>query len=851
MKTTVEELIVFVECITSESVQEILKSEKAIYSSDIVSVEKLVPLFNLKTAAIDGVDEKEQWDVMLTSWMASVDIPAIVEKDREEFLKKATGIVNKRTGTNLEALEATSYCNELIEKVRAELLDLYRLKSKEKFDKAATNIESAQSKHRIQQSTNDTVAASFQHLKNTAQQQQNENRRKLAALKQQDESRWETVEKKVAYAPKALGGVAGGVAGALYWIAYGLGGAATYLGKGVATNTVEGGKWALDKMKVIDQTPNYQGLLSLYETYLKVKPIFGADDDVLILEALKNDTGTPHERELNKLRIAQVEVVLSDAKPDEFIRQLNHKLLGLEQQIWKLAVQPAYKWDNGSRELLSQVMGLLLCIEQTNRDISVDTLVASDNYQTNDAWWKIFSVISALIPGLLVKVAALNYLSHLFGSSGHISGFIGNAILKALGGTGVKDSAGVGDNEIRIQTNNADNSEIVTGALLTTGLAVEAFAMIVATRIAYMNYASATDAFKSMIQQAEKTATNVVERCSVLLKDRLNSIDRALPLYETIALEDFEKKLLLAKQPDNALKMAYLGVRKDLGKLRSGNDITLSNIINLYGNPKVSDCVQLLQGMVLKSEDVGATYPSISHGMSDLSNQVGLLAAVEENENTGYQDILRALDDAVHLPVVFSVDNIQPDTGSRQFQDNHFLDISLAQSASLQDIVNQRFQNGQELRNPNIHKDLCVRVSDYMLLTISHRPEVVVAGLNEARPLRRVNSAQIQVRERDDIEVQAEAPKDDFSVPRFANTQLKNAQTFSLDLPDGQKTFELISATTADKEGDSTLFKHTDGIWYKALSSQKDLVLNVDSELTDESFERNVKVMLFKQKALN
>lgn len=375
-----------------------------------------------------------------------------------------------------------------------------------------------------------------------------------------------------------------------------------YGGYKLGVKIYEGAGWAY-RTGINKGIHKCQDLLAIYSSYERIKPLFGTDNDKEILKILLNKKFTIQQRDINAFNIAQAEVILSDLPPSEFIKSLNLKLLGLEQRVWGLAVRPGFTWDAEVRETLEHLMGMILLIEQTNRELSVVTFEASDKYQTNDAWWKIFAAATAILPGLLLKFGALNYLAHWFGSSTTITGTIGKSIINVVGylrGDQQFSDISNKDLSVNIDSSSTNNSEVLTGVLLTSGLAMETVSMVVATRIAYLNYASATDAYKKMVEDAEKTATNVVLRCGELIGNRLNAIDRSLSFL------DADKVMLLNAQfPDKTpqlpqLKSPYENIRLLLGKAR-GQDIAKSGLPNIGNTCYLNSCLQFLQQISAKT----------------------------------------------------------------------------------------------------------------------------------------------------------------------------------------------------------------------------------------------------------
>jgi Ubiquitin carboxyl-terminal hydrolase len=453
-----------------------------------------------------------------------------------------------------------------------------------------------------------------------------------------------------------------------------------------------------------------QDLLEIYKVYQKIKPIFKEDDDKKILKILKNTDFTKNEKETNSYQIAIAEVILSDTPPNEFIKALNAKLLGLEQRVWELVVSPFIDWNRQHRETLQHLMGLILVIEQTNKELSIITLDASNKYQTNDAWWKIFSAASSLVPGLLMKFAALNYLSYLFGSSSSIEAAIGKGIVNIIGylkGDQTFDDISNTSPILSITHNSSNSEEALTGVLLTSGLAVETLSMVVATRIAYMNYASATDAYKKLIEEAENAATHVVDRCTKLIGDRLNYVDRSISFLDAGKLKVLENKLFLPLQKNGYLKQNYLNVRSVLQRRRAGK-IEDSGLQNMGNTCYLNSCVQMLQYIGIKGkgdEEEKESYSgTLREAIDELYSQLLIRKLWGRYEQKDVLDAMSAFLEDLDFQVGFTM--MEPSSG--RFIDCQFLLLTFNTDGNIENAI-----GAEKLTSLN----------DYLIVTINRNEE--------------------------------------------------------------------------------------------------------------------------------
>lgn len=555
MQLTINETIDFLTFLTSDEFQNVLDIKSYLNKSHLFTSEdideikqQLEKTFDDYTTNLNKGDEaltktllmgrtfvEAITDKVFADWFASLQLP-LVEQSRSKFetlyktnIKKVNDDVFKagvftEQKTSLPILKYSDF-NAAFNNELAKLIESSR----------ATFLDSTGAK-----SAGDKPVDAIAKLAELTETEKQDNRSYLK-MAFDGTSHW--VTETVSSNPKVSTAISTALIGTGGSIALGLGWWAVLIGAGSAATFA-----SVYRLAQSQGLHFYQDLSARYEHYAKIKPLFQTDDDKQVLKALKNrsEDFTADECNRNEYKVAQAQIILANLPPNELIKTLNIKILGLEQQIWQLVVQPGIDWDREHRQSLQQMMGLLLVIEQTNKELSVFTLEKSDAYQTNDAWWKIISVASSLIPGLLVKFAALNYLSSWFGDSSHIEAKVGKGIMDVVGYlTKQKTFDEVKDTEptITVTHNSSENSVSATGIMLTSGLAIETLSMVVATRIAYLNYSSATDAYKKMIEDAEKSATHVVDRCTKLIGERLNQVDRSMALVDETRV-DLQKNTL-------------------------------------------------------------------------------------------------------------------------------------------------------------------------------------------------------------------------------------------------------------------------------------------------------------------
>ncbi|KZN53966.1 ubiquitin carboxyl-terminal hydrolase [Pseudoalteromonas luteoviolacea] len=592
---------------------------------------------------------------------------------------------------------------------------------------------------------------------------------------------------------------------------------------------------------------NCQELQAVYSAYEKCKPLFNTEDDREILNILRNKNFPQHIKEDNIYKIGLAQVILSNQPTSQFIKALNVKLVALEQRIWNLLVQPAVNWDAQHRETLQQLMGIILYIEQTNRELSVISLDKSDTYQGKDAWWKIFSTVGVLAPGLMMKLGALNYLSHWFGSSTSIAASVGSEIMKVIGFQhGKVDYADIEGSKLSmdISTNSTNNNETVTGIMLTSGLAIEALSMVVATRISYMNYTSATDALKKMIQEAESTATHVVDRCTRLIGDRLNHIDRSLALMDKSGLDAYKKNAFSLPSSRKKLLDAYQNVAASLTALRD-DDILKSGLVNLGNSCYLNSCVQLMQCIdsdVNSSKDESQqSNLNINTAMAQLHEQIRLSKHWPDKTQQDAWEVLDLLLSALQMPVNFlaSVDAAQDDGAN--LHEHRVLQLDFTEDAELEAQLKSQYRGRTEKSKD---KKIILDLNKYLIVAVKHIHDSNLQPLQE-----------VVIKDKKDVQSDINISSDKKLINQDSSIKvIKHEVTLaaSLTVPTAAGDINCDLLAVICREGNESEHGHylcyfkKDGVWYEA-SDQDIKKATIDTFTDDSDFKKNAYLALYKK----